>query len=98
MLSDFAGWLQGYFDAALDWLLEGIEWIFIKLFSAVVDGVLLAFDAVSALLPAALSSQPPAVVGGIAWAVEPFLLGEGLALLGGAYLVRFLIRRLPIVG
>jgi hypothetical protein len=98
MLSDFASWLQGYIDSALDWLLEGIEWIGIKLFSSVVDGVLLAFDAVSALLPASLSTQPPAVVGGIAWAVEPFFLAEGLTLLGGAYLVRFLIRRLPIVG
>jgi hypothetical protein len=98
MLSDFASWLQGYFDSALEWLLEGIEWIFIKVFSGVVDAVLAAFNAVSGLLPASLASQPPTIVGGIAWAVEPFALGQGLTLIGGAYLVRFLIRRLPVVG
>ena len=41
-----------------------------------------------------LSSIPPSV----GYFVGPFDLGYGAAILGGAYGIRFLIRRIPLIG
>lgn len=66
-------------------------------YESVVMGLASFFDAIP--LPAFLTNMTsyrlPDVV---AWAAEPFALPSGVAIIATAYTLRFIIRRLPVIG
>ncbi len=70
-----------------------------KIWEWVLDQVAKAIEAIPVpdfftQAKSALSSIPPEV----GYFVEPLNLGTGLSIIIGAYLTRFLIRRIPIIG
>jgi len=88
MLSDFAEWLLDVLlfipKQVWEWLLEAVA----AMINAIpVPDWIQDVGAVFAAIPA-----------DVIWFLDPFRLGLGLSLIGTAYTIRFLIRRLPVVG
>lgn len=81
--------------------MRGISDFFSSFFQWVFEKILGAFASVIELIPVPeffnsfSSAKLPSVV---LWAAEPFMLSYGVGIISTAYIVRFVIRRLPIVG
>jgi hypothetical protein len=97
-LDAFAGWVMGLVHALLTWLKGLAEGVLVWAYGGLVDALLSAMALLDALLPAQLVSPGAVIDGPVAFFLAPFRPAEGLAILGAAYLVRFLIRRLPVIG
>jgi hypothetical protein len=81
------------------WVVDFFQWIFVKLATLVFDAVI----AVLTLIPVPdwlddISTNVGSVSSGVLFFIEPFQFGTGIAWVVSAYLLRFLIRRLPVVG
>jgi hypothetical protein len=109
LLSSFAAWLYGLFTGFLEWIGARINEFAIWLWQALQDAALWVWrgilDAMATLLeslPIPEWAQAENALAGIpcevAYFVEPLQLGFGIAVVGSAIFLRFLIRRLPIVG
>ena len=82
-----------------DKLEELLLWVPKKIWEWVLDQVASAIEAIPVPdffndAKSALSKIPPEV----GYFVEPLNLGTGVTIIVGAYLARFLIRRIPIIG
>ena len=92
-------WLINFLEQALEWLLEAFLWVPRKLTELILDG--LAFVIESIPVPAFFSNA-----GGFLGAIDPtivfflesFAFAEGMAIVFSAFVIRFIIRRLPVVG
>jgi hypothetical protein len=82
----------------LQFLLDVLLWVPRKLIELVMDGLATVIEAIP--LPAWLDgvSILDEIPEGVAFFAEAFLIPEGVTILVSAYVIRFLIRRLPIVG
>jgi len=92
-------WLLNWLNSFLAWLTELLLWVPLKLWDLVLTGIEAFFD----WLPvpsfvsgagASLASISPEV----AYFAEALALGPGLSMILAAYVIRFVIRRLPVVG
>mgnify|MGYP000957129456 CR=1 FL=1 len=94
--------MQALIWAALRWIFREAVVKFVVLASvfAVVSVFMpMVFDYVAPFLGAApLSSVFSALPAGVWWGIEMFRLDYGLPLLISAYIARFMIRRMPMVG
>jgi hypothetical protein len=88
LLNQFTQWL---YDILLyipkkvwQWLLEGLANL---LNSIPLPGFVADIPAIFSAIPAEMT-----------WFLEPFNFGPGLLMIGAAYTLRFLIRRLPVIG
>lgn len=91
--------MKKWFEDIVDWLLDIILWVPLKLFKLLCDGLLLVLQAIP--VPewmTDLSSNFGGLPAGVAFFLRALELPAGLAIVGSAYGVRFLIRRLPFFG
>lgn len=94
-IKSFFKWMNDAFDAFIDFLLNLPEWIFSKLAAGIVS----FFEAIPApdfftTAAQAFSSVPSSVI----YFAEAFQIGTGISMVLGAYLLRFILRRLPFIG
>lgn len=83
----------------LEWVVDFFQWLMVK-------AATLIFDAIIAVLSAipvpdwltGISGNIGSINGGVLYFIGPFEFGTGMAWVISAYLLRFLIRRLPVVG
>lgn len=83
----------------IGWVVDFFQWIAIKIALMVFEAII----AVLSLIPvpewfAGLSTNIGNLSGGVLFFIAPFQFGTGIAWVVGAYVLRFLIRRLPVVG
>ena len=80
-----------------DWFLDQIASLFIWVWDKILSGLASIIEAIPVPQWASNygSLQIPDVV---AWALQPFELQTGVAIIMSAYGIRFLIRRLPFIG
>lgn len=88
-------WLGEAYDAVIEFLKQLPEWVF----SELVDGFIEFFNAIPvpdffATAANAFGNIPPEVV----YFAQPFNIGYGVTMILGAYLLRFIVRRIPIFG
>lgn len=88
-------WLNDAFDAIINFFLDLPAWIFSKIADAVVS----FFDALPVpdffiQAGSAFSSIPDGVV----YFAQSFQIGIGVSMVLGAYLLRFILRRIPFIG
>lgn len=90
--------LLKYLEEFFSWLLDLLLWIPMKLWELISDGLALVIEAIP--VPAWLDVSDPfaSIDPGIVYFADGFMLTEGIGIVLSAYLVRFLIRRIPIVG
>lgn len=102
----FANWLLGLFQSVLDWLLAVLDWLL-----DYVDYLLYSlFEAVLSGLASALAEIPRPDVfvqaesafcsnfSALGYAAGNIDIGGPLTLIFSAYVLRFVIRRLPVIG
>lgn len=110
MLEDFSEWLFGiiqlllewFFDlvvSVLEWIVELLLWVVEKLWELILAGLAEFFEA----LPVPdFMSQASSYFGGIppnvAYFLNFFAIAEGLTFITTALVIRFVIRRIPLIG
>ncbi|MDY6948556.1 MAG: DUF2523 family protein [Pseudomonadota bacterium] len=91
--------LWKWLEDVLTWLKDLFVYIPLKIWQSVLDALAGLIEAIP--VPAFmenLSSLVGALDPGIAYFVGPLNLGIGISMMLSAYVIRFLIRRLPVVG
>lgn len=88
-------WLSDAYDSFIDFFKNLPEWIFGKVADAIVS-FWEAFPVpdVFATAASAFGNVPPSVV----FFAQTFQIGPGVTMVLGAYLLRFIIRRIPLIG
>lgn len=92
-------WLIEFLERILAWLLEVLLWVPRKLWELILDG--LAWVVENIPVPTWLGNAGSFFSGidpGIVYYLEGFAFAEGVAIVIGAYVIRFLIRRIPLIG
>lgn len=95
-INDMFEWFQDAFNFLIDEFFLGFpKWVF----QQVCEGIVEFFNAlpVPSFFTAAASAFdgiPPSVV----FFADAFQIGPGIAMILGAYLLRFILRRIPIIG
>lgn len=88
-----------FFGDVVEFVVEFAQWLVVKVALLVFDGVI----AVLSLIPVPewlsnIAGNVAAIDPGVLFFVAPFQFGTGIAWVVSAYLIRFLIRRIPFVG
>jgi len=84
-------------DEVLQWLLDVLLWVPRKLYQLILEGLLTVFNAIP--VPSwAEGLDLDWIPAGMAYFLEPFNVAFGVTCITSAYLLRFLIRRIPVVG
>lgn len=90
-------YLIEFLSQILAWLVELLLWVPRMVWDAVLVGVLAALEAIP--VPEWLSSATFGDIDpGIAYFAGALMIPEGVTIILAAYAVRFLIRRIPVVG
>lgn len=82
-----------------DWLRDVLLWVPQKLWDLLLDGLAAIIEAIPA--PDFITNASAffgGIPSGVAYFAAPFQLGTGVAFLVTAYVLRFLIRRIPVIG
>ncbi|HEX3912693.1 MAG TPA: DUF2523 family protein [Steroidobacteraceae bacterium] len=88
-----------YIAQILTWLLGFVDWCFLECAKFVLAGLAAFMNAIP--VPAWMSSASGAVASippGVAYLIGTMHIADGCTILVSAYTIRFLIRRLPIIG
>lgn len=82
-----------------DWLRDLLLWVPQKLWELFLDGLAAVLEAIP--VPSWISSAGgvfDAIPDGVIYFAQAFQLPAGLSIIVSAYVIRFLIRRIPIIG
>lgn len=91
--------LTNWFDKALDWLLDVLLYIPKKIYEWLLDSFAWIIENIP--VPDFFTSMAGAFANtplGVVYFLDIFLINEGLAIVLAAYLLRFIIRRIPFIG
>ncbi|MBH3382255.1 DUF2523 domain-containing protein [Pseudomonas asiatica] len=95
MISDFASWLKSIIEQVASWLAN----LVISVFSWFVDATIYLIDLMGVTQRLKLASAYfDALPDGVWYFMNLFQVQWGLSLVLASYCVRFLIRRLPVIG
>lgn len=88
-----------FLSRILSWLLDFVKWFGEWLWAELMGALITVLNAIPvptwlADAPAVVGSLPP----GVSYLAQSFALPQGLSIILGAYVIRFIIRRLPIIG
>jgi hypothetical protein len=80
----------------LGWLVYEIKLIFVGIYTSILDSITGLFTSIPTpdFLLAPVPSIPPSVI----FFADLFMVPHGMAIMVSAYLLRFLVRRLPFIG
>lgn len=92
-------WLVEFFEKFMGWLLDVLLWVPMKVYELLLDGLAAIIES----LPVPAFLETMSSVGADIPPTVRYMLGElhfaeGLAIIIGSYIVRFGIRRIPVVG
>lgn len=94
-ITDYFTWLSDAYDSMVKFLLELPQWTFAKF----ADALVAYYNSIPvpdffAMAQSAFSSIPAEVI----FFAEAFQIGPGVSMVLGSYLLRFILRRIPIIG
>lgn len=88
-----------FLQRILDWFVELLLWVPRKVYEMLLDGIASFFESIPAPdFMTSLGNYASALDPAIGYFVAPLQLGAGLTIVVVAYIIRFAIRRLPVVG
>ena len=92
---DITDWLRDNFNKILDWIKDVLLWVPRKVWEAILDALASVIEAIP--IPSWLQSIPslPSSVG---YFFDMIALQFGVGVVIAAYLIRFSIRRIPVIG
>jgi len=92
-------YLIDLFSRFVTWLHDFALWLPRQVYRLLLEGLASVINAIP--VPAFLtdaSANLSAIPSGVAYFGAAFRIGEGITIIVGAYLLRFLIRRIPFIG
>lgn len=95
MLDTIKEWIEDI----LQWLLEALLWIPRKIWAEILEGLAAVFNAIP--VPQFVTDMGPAfqsIASGTMYFLDVFQFDYGLTVLLSAYLLRFGLRRIPLIG
>lgn len=95
----FLDWILQLVTDALDWVLELVEWIPKTIWKELLDAFASAIEAIP--VPDFMNQAGSFfgdIPGEIVYFFQFFAVAEGVAMILSALVLRFLIRRIPIIG
>lgn len=95
VLKNIIQWL----GEALSWLVEFAEWLVTKIFLGIFEAVIFVLSAIP--VPdwlADISTNALSIDPGVLFFIAPLEITTGVTWIVSAYLLRFLIRRIPVIG
>lgn len=88
-----------FIAAIVEWVVEFFVWLAVKVFELIAGAVIAVLNAIPVPdFMSDISVNLSAIDPGIMYFVSPLQLGTGLSWMVTAYILRFLIRRIPVVG
>jgi hypothetical protein len=99
MLDSIKAWFAEKMQQFVDWLFELLQWLPKKIFSAVFDGLAKLLEMIP--VPDFITSAGSFFGGidpGIAYVLNFLAVNEGLAMIISALILRFVLRRIPLIG
>lgn len=88
-----------FLQRILEWLLEAFLWVPRKVYEMITDGLASFVEGLP--VPPFMSDLSSFVSGldsSVAYFASPLHIGSGLGIIIAAYVIRFLIRRIPLIG
>lgn len=92
-------WLKGWLNEILNWFVKWAEWIPKKIYSAVMDGIASFINAIP--VPSFMQDAAGAFAGipsTVMFFASAFELGFGVKIVLAALVLRFILRRIPLIG
>lgn len=84
-------------SCALAWVRDELQAFGVWIWDSILSGIASTFEAIP--VPDFLNSVGTHVIpSGVAWAAEAFQLDIGLTVIVSAYIARFILRRIPVIG
>ncbi len=80
----------------LGWLIDEIKLVFVGIYTSILDSITGLLTAIPS--PDFLLTPVPAMPASVLFFADLFMIPYGLSAMVSAYLLRFLVRRLPIIG
>jgi hypothetical protein len=99
MFDSFKSWLGLKIAEVVQWFNDFFIWLGTSLWSSILDGLATAFEAIP--VPGFILEASGAfshVGGTVLFFAQKFAVGEGIALILSAYVLRFILRRIPLIG
>ncbi|MCY1357397.1 hypothetical protein D9M69_438880 [compost metagenome] len=98
-MESIISWLKETLVSVLDWLLELLLWLPKKLWSMLLDGLAgVIEDLPVPSFVAQADSFFGNIPGSVVYFFQFFAVGEGLAMVSLALILRFALRRIPLIG
>lgn len=98
-LSKFSEWFHGLVNDVLQWFLDLLEYATSWILDQILGAFATVFEAIP--VPGAFAEAGPAwgdAVSSAGFFLAPWHIGEGLTMFFSALAIRFLIRRIPLIG
>lgn len=98
-LQEFAQWIAETVLSVLSWVIDVLLYVPQQLFSLLVDGLIFVLAAIP--VPAWVQSVADAagsLAGDVVWWLDLLQFQTGLAIWASSVALRFLIRRIPVIG
>lgn len=99
MWESIKDWLAEKIEEFLQWLLDMLLWLPKKLFQLIFDGLATFIERIP--VPGFIANAQgffSGIPSEIVYFINFFAVGEGLAMVTGALVLRFVLRRVPIIG
>jgi len=84
-------------SCALAWIRDELQALGLWIWDSLLSGIAATYESIP-IPDFMLNVSSHTIPSGVAWAVSPFQLDIGLAIIVGAYLARFILRRIPLIG
>lgn len=99
MLDSIKAWLADKIETVLQWIYDFFLWLGQKIFAAILEGLATFLDAIP--VPGFFNDAANFfnnIPASVLFFLNLFAVGEGIAMITAALVIRFLIRRIPIIG
>ena len=99
MLEKITAWLAELIEKYVDWFLELVLWLPKKIWSLMLEGFATFIESIDPpqfMLDA--QSFWGGIPGGIVYFMDFFAVAEGMGMIAAALALRFIVRRIPLIG
>lgn len=97
-INEWLAAIKGFIEDVLLWIWDVITYIPRNIWEGIINAIATVFESIP--VPSWLNNVDifVGITPGMSFFMQGFAIPEGVMILGGAYLLRFTIRRIPIIG
>lgn len=99
MFDTLIAFIKGLLATVLGWVVDFVSWAFLSLWKLLLEGLASVIESIP--VPSFISGAQSffgGIPSGIVYFFQFFAVAEGLAMISAALLLRFILRRIPLIG